>query len=204
MTDAVIAPVTDTLRRAAIEDGWFLDEGTNRARGYGGGPEGVLAATEAFGELLSRSKEGDPNTSLLGVYDGSVPIGFFATFYLGEQRRAVQIDLMMDRLEERENIARSALEDLLKILYEQTDRAVYRVQAEALCIRKDLIRLLQGSGFTKEGIHRRSFWVNEEGYDTTMLRLLRCDYEHPVARLSKDRIRIREEKKEISHGSQPS
>lgn len=192
MTEVTLAPVTDSLRRRAVEQGWFRDETQNRKRGFGKGARSVLAATQAFGELLERAKAGDPSVALLGIYEGSNPVGYFVTSYLGESRRAVQFDLMIEDLQAREGSARVALRDLLEILFSETDRAIFRVQAEVLSTRKGFITLLRENGFTQEGIHQRALWVDGDSYNTVALRLLRPDW-----------VKMQKET-EITDGPEPS
>lgn len=178
MTDIGIAPVTDALRLAAIKNGWFRNDITNRLRGFGRGPAGIAAALEAHVELLSRIDGGDTSVSIVGIYRDYEPIGYFSAIYLGDHRRTVQIDLVFeDEAGADLREASGALEDLLDAIFTETGRVVFRVQAETISSRKKWRSFLKMNGFSEESRHEKAYWIGREGYDTVLLKVLRPQWD---------------------------
>lgn len=156
--------------RAAVDDGWLDDPSSNRLMGYGKGEIGCTKAIEDLADTLSGAKEG---SKLLGIYRGAEPVGLFWVQYRGDRTRTASIHFTASH---RPNIRRAfhdAGKELMDLLF---SNGVYRVEAEPLRINKRIIKLLRHYGFKQEGIKRSAFWMDNNDYDTVLLRMLRREW----------------------------
>ena len=155
---------------AALDEGWYKDDTCNRLLGYGKGTHGQ---TEAAAELGNALESNDPNLKMLGVYQDGKPVGLFWVTYEGDKKRTAQIHVTLAPDARGQWVFHHAGTELLNRLFAN---GVYRVEAEPLRINKRMVKLLRHYGFKQEGIKRSAFWMDNNDYDTVLLRMLRREW----------------------------
>jgi len=156
--------------RAAIKDGWYSDDQCNRLLGYGKGTHGKTEAADNMATCLSSD---DPNLKMLGVYRDGAPVGLFWVVYEGDKKRTAQIHVNIAPGARGSYVFQRAGTALMNLLF---SNGVYRVEAEPLRINKRMVKLLRHYGFKQEGIKRSAFWMDNNDYDTVLLRMLRREW----------------------------
>ena len=156
--------------RAAVEEGWYEDSSHNRIMGYG---KGEVGCTRAIEHLAEGIESVDPNLKVLGVYDGIKPMGLMWLVYKGDPKRTAEIHATFSQ---KPGVNRCMLEAFEKLLSNLFSNGVYRVEAEPLRINKDMIQFLRHYGFKQEGIKRSAYWMDNNDYDTVLLRMLRREW----------------------------
>jgi hypothetical protein len=143
----------------------------NRLMGFGKGEGGCVKATEGLSDAL-KMNDGE-NFRLIGVYRGSEPMGLFWVYYLGDETRTAKIHVTASNKPGMKQAFHKAGLNVINQLFEN---GVYRVEAEPLRINKRMVGLLRHYGFKQEGIKRSAFWMNNNDYDTVLLRMLRREW----------------------------
>lgn len=155
---------------AALDEGWNTDETCNRMQGYGKGASGQWGATHDLGECLGSD---DPNLKMVGIYRDDKPVGLFWVVYEGDKKRTVQLHINISPKARGQWVFEHAGRELMAKLF---DNGVYRVEVEPLRINKRMVKLLRHYGFKQEGIKRSAFWMDNNDYDTVLLRMLRREW----------------------------
>ena len=156
--------------RGPIDEGWFEDEHLNRLMGHGKGEVGCTKAVEHLADAL---KLDSPYHKLLGIYCGTEPVGLFWVEYKGDSKKTAEIHLTASHKPAMRRAFVKAGTELLNRLF---SNGVYRVEVEPLRINRQMIKLLRHGGFKQEGIKRSAFWMDNNDYDTVLLRMLRREW----------------------------
>lgn len=160
----------EAAARAAIRDGWYADDMSNRMSGFGKGLKGQAEAADALADCLETQ---DPNLKVLGIYSDGEPVGMFWIVYEGDRKRTAQIHVEIAPKARNWWVFKRAGSALLDLLF---SNGVYRVEAEPLRINRRVVKLLRQQGFKQEGIKRSAFWMDNNDYDTVLLRMLRREW----------------------------
>lgn len=163
-------PDTDLLNRC-VDEGWFDDDPSNWQGGYGRGLAGKVAFRADFLDSLHLP---DDKVKVVGVYRGAAPCGFVTISPLSEQHKTVAIRMYLHRAYRGLGIAPTALFKLLKSIFAA---GAYRVEIELLRLNKSAIKWLKHSGFTQEGIRRGAHWMDNNVFDTVVMRMLRFEFD---------------------------
>jgi hypothetical protein len=156
--------------KAAVDEDWFDNETTNRLMGHGKGEIGSMKAVVHLAEAITGN---NPALKLMGFYCGTEPVGLFWVEYKGDNRRTAEIHLTAsDKPATRRAFYKAGI-DLINLLF---SNGVYRVEAEPLRINKGMIKFLRHGGFKQEGIKRSAYWMDNNDYDTVLLRMLRREW----------------------------
>ena len=155
---------------AALDEGWYKDNTCNRMLGYGKGTHGQTEAAANLGNALESKA---PNLKVLGVSQDGKPVGLFWVVYGGDKKRTAQIHVNIAPGARGQWVFHHAGTELLNRLF---SNGVYRVEAEPLRINKRMVKLLRHYGFKQEGIKRSAFWMDNNDYDTVLLRMLRREW----------------------------
>ena len=157
--------------RAAVDQGWFHDEEDVRLMGFGRGYGGMQRATEALGDLLEPDPESD--VQMFGIYEDASPVGFMWVKSYPDVHRAVQVHTFVSKDRRGNGVFTGAFSKLMDLVFAS---GIYRIEAEPLRVNKAVINALRSMGFKQEGIKRSSFWMDNNDYDTVLLRMLRREW----------------------------
>ena len=167
--DVLLGP-PELAARAAVDEGWFDDENHNRLMGHGKGELGHMKAAEHLADALQSN---DPSVRLMGIYCGTDPVGLFWVEYKGAAKRTAEIHATLSSKPGVRRAFHCAGIDIINRLF---SNGVYRIEAEPLRINRAMVKLLRHYGFKQEGIKRSAFWMDNNDYDTVLLRMLRREW----------------------------
>ena len=168
--DITIGPVTSSLRKAVVEEGWFDSEDDNRMMGFGSGEVGKTAAREGFVNLLSS----DTNEAfIVGIYEAGKPVGYFVVEHKSPNSKTAGVHVYLSPAGRKCNVFRTALVRLLSLLFEN---GTYRAESEIFSYNKNALSSFLSLGFKREGYKRASFWVDGNPMTQVMTRMLRKDF----------------------------
>jgi RimJ/RimL family protein N-acetyltransferase len=168
-SDVLLGP-PELAARAAVDEGWFDDQRDNRLMGHGKGELGHMKAAEHLRDALANN---DPSVRLLGIYSGTSPMGLFWIVYKGDNKRTAEIHATLPHKTGRDRVVHGAF---VKVMDQLFSNGVYRVEVEPLRINRSMVKLLRHYGFKQEGIKRSAFWMDNNDYDTVLLRMLRREW----------------------------
>ena len=168
--DISIGPVTTSLRKAAVEDGWFDNEEDNRNLGWGSGEVGKTKGREAFISFL-----GDDvgECFVIGVYESGDPAGFLVVKQLEPPFKTASIHPYVSRSHRKFNVFRTAMIRSMGLLFEN---GIYRIEADPLSFNKPAVSAFLSLGFKREGYKRASLWVDGNPMTQVLMRMLRKDF----------------------------
>ena len=168
--DISIGPVTTSLRKTAVEEGWFDNEEDNRNMGFGSGETGKAAIREGFAELLA-SDTGE--AFIVGIYRAGEPVGYFVVEECGGNSKTAKIHMYVCPGGRKTNVFRTSLVRLLSLLFEN---GTYRTECEIFSFNKKALSAFLGLGFKREGYKRASYWVDGNPMTQVLIRMLRKDF----------------------------
>jgi RimJ/RimL family protein N-acetyltransferase len=168
--DISIGPVTTSLRKAAVEDGWFDNEEDNRNMGFGSGETGRAAIREGFAGLLA-SDTGE--VFLVGIYRTGDPVGYFVIEQVGGQSKTAKLHMYVCPDGRKHDVFRTSLLRMLSLLFEN---GTYRTECEIFSFNKKALSAFLNLGFKREGYKRASYWVDGNPMTQVLIRMLRKDF----------------------------
>lgn len=168
--DISIGPVTTSLRKTAVEEGWFDNEEDNRNLGWGSGEVGKTAGREAFISFLND----DVNAAfVMGIYEAGVPAGFLVVRQFEPAFKTAVIHPYVSRSHRKFNVFRTAMLRAMALMFES---GIYRIEACPLSYNKPAVSAFLSLGFRREGYKRAALWVDGNPMTQVLMRMLRKDF----------------------------
>jgi len=168
--DILLGP-PELAARAAVDEGWFLDEEDTRMFGFGRGGSGKMRATEFLRDTLLA--QGGDDFEMVGIYLGTKPVGMLWVKTYPEVMRSVKIHPFIAKDQRGNGVFSEAMATAIDSAFSS---GVYRIEMEPFRINKPIIGALRKMGFKQEGIKRSAYWMDNNDYDTVMLRMLRREW----------------------------
>ena len=168
-SDVFLGP-PELAAKACVDEGWYDDTDANRMMGYGKGNVGCTKAIVALADGLENT---DPSLKILGIYRGTEPMGLMFVVYKGDDKRTAEIHVTFSQKVGVKRALHCAFVDTINKLF---SNGVYRIEAEPHRINRPMVKTLRHYGFKQEGIKRSAFWMDNNDYDTVLLRMLRREW----------------------------
>jgi RimJ/RimL family protein N-acetyltransferase len=170
ISDIYLSSPDKNLRTTAVDNNWFDDSDTNWRMGFGRGLSGGVAFRDQFLSDLSRP---DTQLKVIGVYHNLTPIGFATIETASAEHKTVRLSLFISKEYRGRAFSLTALYKLLRTIF---NAGAYRVEIETLKINKKAIKWLRYKGFTQESIKRSAHWMENNVFDSVVLRMLRPEF----------------------------
>lgn len=163
-----------SLRTIEEEDLEFLQETINQQavwRGIGRPTPLNMNQEQSFYEDVVCSDE----TVNLLITDGETPVGTVGLSNINEQANSAELGYFVAPASQQEGYGSDAVECLVD--YGFRHRGFHRIHARVFEFNEASSALLESLGFTKEGVHRESYYIDGKYQDTYWYGLLRDEWD---------------------------
>lgn len=149
---------------------WHEDPHTNQMNGFEKGDPGVFRAKRFLEQAVLNPPS---NFRLLGVWEGTTPIGYVGFSNIDEFSRSANLHITMAPTEQGKGYGKEVVS---KALDKAFDSGLYRVTFKPLKSNKAACSLAKKVGFTLEAFTKASCWVGNSPKDQAQFRMLRKEW----------------------------
>jgi len=134
-----------------------------------------MSAEEAAEAFKKKEKSPDQQQFVIVRLKDKTPVGIISFHNMNALNRSVEFGIIVDPDEQRNGYGTEATRLLCNYLFNY--RGMNKVYAQTSAFNKGAVKLLEKSGFKKDGVLRQHYFFEGEFYDGVVYSLLRFEFQ---------------------------